>query len=81
MLRTGSYDEPEPTRPKAAGTEEEQMYPYQLTSMAAEHVKDLRNEAPVAVRVRRVRSLRAGTRSGVAASSAGSGRVRRVVHP
>ena len=57
------------------------MYPYQLTSMAAEHVKDLRNEAPVAVRVRRVRSLRAGTRSGVAASSAGSGRVRRVVHP
>ena len=49
------------------------MYPYLLQSMAFEHAKDLRKEATVAARVRQAHSARAGTRSGVAASSAGTG--------
>jgi hypothetical protein len=57
------------------------MYPYLLQSMAVERVKDLRKEATGAGRVRRTRSVRAGTRFGLAASSAAAGLVRRVVHP
>jgi hypothetical protein len=57
------------------------MYPYLLQSMAVEHAKDLRKEATVAARVRQVRGARAGTRSGVAASGAGTGLARRTVHP
>jgi hypothetical protein len=57
------------------------MYPYLLQSMAAEHVKDLRQNATGAARVRPARVVRAGTRFGVAASSAGTWLVRRVVHP
>jgi hypothetical protein len=57
------------------------MYPYLLQSMAVEHVTDLRQAATAAARVRRVRSVRAGTRSGVAAASAGSRLARRAVHP
>jgi hypothetical protein len=60
------------------------MYPYLLQSMAVERVKDLRSEATGAGGagpVRRTRSVRAGTRLGLAASSAAAGLVRRVVHP
>ena len=81
MRSAGPYDEPETTRPRAARTEEEQMYPYLLQSMAFEHAKDLRKEATVVARVRQAHSARAGTRSGVAASSAGTGLARRTVHP
>ena len=57
------------------------MYPYLLQSMAVEHVKDLRKEATVAARIRQVRSPRAGTRIGVAASGARNRVARRAVHP
>jgi hypothetical protein len=57
------------------------MYPYLLQSMAAERVKDLRKEATGTARIRPARSARAGTRSGVTASSAGTRRARRAVHP
>jgi hypothetical protein len=57
------------------------MYPYLLQSMAVEHVKDLRQAATAAARVRRARPVRAGTRSGVTAPSAGSRLARRAVHP
>jgi hypothetical protein len=56
------------------------MYPYLLQSMAVEHVKDLRQEAAGAVRVRRSRRVRAGARARLAASSAGAWLARRVVH-
>jgi hypothetical protein len=57
------------------------MYPYLLQSMAAERAKDLRQEATGIARIRPARSARAGTRSGVAALSAGTRRARRAVHP
>jgi hypothetical protein len=56
------------------------MYPYLLQSMAVEHAKDLRKEAAVAARLRGARSARAGSRTLVAASSAGT-RLARLVHP
>jgi hypothetical protein len=61
--------------------EEEHMYPYLLQSMAVEHVKDLRQNATGAARVRHPRRVRPGARFGVAASSAGAWLARRVVHP
>jgi hypothetical protein len=81
MRRARPYDEPESHKAQAARTEEERMYPYLLQSMTAEHVNDLRKEAAMAARVRHARSARAGTRSGVAASRAGTGLARRAVHP
>jgi hypothetical protein len=57
------------------------MYPYLLQSMAGERVKDLRKEATGAARIRSARGARAGIRSGVAASSVGTRRARRAVHP
>lgn len=57
------------------------MYPYLLQSMAVERVKDLRQEATGAARVRRARRVRAGTRSRRAASSAGTRLARRAAHP
>jgi hypothetical protein len=57
------------------------MYPYLLQSMAVERVKDLRQEATGAARVRRARRGRASTRARLAASSAGSRLARRAVHP
>jgi hypothetical protein len=61
--------------------EEDHMYPYLLQSMAVERGKDLRQEATGAARVRRSRSVRAGTRARLAASSAGTWLARRAVHP
>jgi hypothetical protein len=61
--------------------EEEPMYPYLLQSMAVERVKNLRQNATGAARVRHTRRVRAGTRFGIAASSAGAWLARRVVHP
>jgi hypothetical protein len=57
------------------------MYPYLLQSMAVERVKDLRQEATGAARVRHSRSVRAGARARLAASSAGTWLARRAVHP
>jgi hypothetical protein len=57
------------------------MYPYLLQSMAVERVKDLRQEATGATRVRRSRSVRAGARARLAVSSAGTWLARRAVHP
>ncbi len=56
------------------------MYPYLLQSMAVERAKDLRNEAATGARVRRARGIRAGTRSGMAASRVGARLVRRAAH-
>jgi hypothetical protein len=81
MCSAGPYDQPEHVRPRAATTEEEQMYPYLLPSMAVEHVKDLRKEATVAARVRQAWSARAAARFRATPSSAGTGLVRRTVHP
>jgi len=58
------------------------MYPYLLLSMAVERVKDLRQEATGAARVRHSRrSVRAGARARLAVSSAGTWIARRAVHP
>jgi hypothetical protein len=57
------------------------MYPYLLQSMAVERVKDLRQEATGAARVRRSRRVLAGTRARLAASGAGTWLARRTVHP
>ena len=76
MRRAGPYGESQKHK-----SEEQHMYPYLLQSMAVERVKDLRQEAKGAARIRRARSVRASTWFGVAASSAGKRLARRVVHP
>lgn len=81
MRIPGPYGEPRRCEAEAASTEEDQMYPYQLQSMAVERAKDLRKEATATARARQARGTRAGTRPGIAASRAGARLVRWTAHP
>jgi hypothetical protein len=80
MRSPGPYGEPQGCKARAASAEEDQMYAYQLQSMAIEHARALRSEATAAGRAASARGSRAGGRSAVAASRARAWLTRRAVH-
>lgn len=81
MREAGPYGEPRRCQAEAAWTEEDQMYPYLLQSMAVERAKDLRREASAGARIGRAHGRRAGIRSGIAALRVDGRLVRRAAHP